>query len=264
MTAMKQHFYLRNLLQAKFEEIRLKNPQFSRRAFGKRLQLSAGAISELLNGRRKVSPALLKKISDRLMLDPEERSKLLTEGPKSPELQRDEVDSEYLRLSTDQFHIIGDWYHFAILTLMRTKDFKSSNEWIAKRLGLPVATVRVAIERLQRLEMVKEDKNGKLTRTKVRYRTTDDVANISVRKAHHQYLDNAKKALESVSVEKRDYTSLMMAIDPVDLPKAKVIIRKFHDELSLLMKDGKGPEVFQLLISFFPLTDSKPEHGELK
>lgn len=40
------------------------------------------------------------------------------------------------QLSMDQFAIIADWYHFAILNLINTPGFKSDISWIAKRLGL--------------------------------------------------------------------------------------------------------------------------------
>ncbi len=258
--AMKEQIAIQKLLQTKYEEIRDKNPSFSRRAFAKKLGISAGAVSELFNGRRQVSKGLAERLSDRLLLDPQERSELFKLFPEKrrykKESNEDEVTANYLQLSADQFHVIGEWYHFAILTLMRTSDFQSDPKWVSERLGLPITTIKQAIERLKRIELITEDKNGNLVRSKTRYRTTDDVANVSVKKAHLQYLDSARKALEQVPVDQRDFTSVMMAIDPANLPKAKELIRKFQDELTEVLETKPKSEVYQLHVSLFPLTET--------
>lgn len=250
---MKEQIIIQKILHQKFEELRTRNPSFSRRAFSKRLGLSAGAISELFSGQRKVSKKLAERIANKLSLDPQERAELFASFPQQSS-QQDTVDPTYLQLSADQFHIIGDWYHFAILTLMKTKDFKSDATWIAERLGLPKQIVRTAIDRLLRVGLVKEESNGKLTRSKAHYRTSDDVANISVRKAHSQYIEKAREALDTVPVEKRDYTSLMIAINPEKLTLAKEKIRKFQDKLAKELEVDPQSEVYQLCIHLFPLT----------
>lgn len=268
-SAMQEQLSLQKFLQARLEELRIRNPQYSRRAFSRRLGLSPGAISDIFNGRRRVSYKLARKITDRLGLDPQERTELLspfmakTLGTitRSDAAGSEILDSDYLQLSTDQFRVIGDWYHFAILVLMRSRGFKSDPQWISDRLGIGKSEVERAIARMVRLGIV-ERKNGKLTRSKKRYRTTDDVSSVAVRRAHHQYLEKAAEALHSVPVELRDFTSLMMSIDTKKLPRAKEIIRKFQDELSELLEDEPQAEVYQLLIQFFPLTQSKNLKGD--
>jgi uncharacterized protein (TIGR02147 family) len=258
---MKEQMAVQKLLHAKYEEQRHKNPAYSRRAFAKKLGLSAGAISELFNGRRQVSRDLARKLADRLLLDPQERSELFRLFPEKRKPRADEVASNYLQLSADQFHVIGEWYHFAILTLMRTANFKSDPQWIAERLGLPPSTIKQALERLKRMELIAEDRRGNLTRSPTRYRTTDDVANVSVKKAHLQYLESAKKALEQVPVRERDFTSVMMAVNPKNLPKAKERIRKFQDDMMELMETNPRTQVYQMLISLFPLTGTPDGQG---
>ncbi len=253
-TIMTEQVTLQQILINKFEEMRIRNPQFSRRAFSRRIGLSPGATSELLNGKRQVSAKVVERIVSRLSLDPQERAELLAFFKKKEDVQIDKVDPSYLQLSADQFCVIGDWYHFAILTLMRTKDFKSDSGWISKRLGLTSSLVRKAISRLVRLGLVDKTQNGNWKRSKIRYRTSDDKANASVRRAHFQYLDNAKEALQNLNVDQRDFTSLMMTLSPEQLPLAKVRIRKFQGELSKELEQKLGPEVFQLCIQLFPLT----------
>jgi transcriptional regulator with XRE-family HTH domain len=255
---MKAQAALQKILITRYEELRMKNPHYSQRAFSKRLGLSAGATNEVFRGRRKVSLKIASQIAERLNLDPQERAELFSAYPKVGEPVGKE-DPMYLQLSVDQFKVIGDWYHFAILTLMRSKGFKSDPTWIARRLRLSRATASSAIELLKRLGMIQEDFSGKLTRSKTRYRTSDDVSNFSVRKAHSDYLQNARQALDEIPVGRRDFTSLMMSLDLEQLPKIKERIRVFQDELSKEFETKPNREVFQLLVQLFPLTQIQEE-----
>src|SRR5690606_13180760 len=123
--------------------------------------------------------------------------------------------------------IIGDWYHFAILSLMKTKDFSAEPSFIAKRLGISETEASQAIERLARLEMIERDSEGQWKRARPKFRTSDDIPNISLQKAQRQNLDLALQALIDVPVELRDFTAITMPADPDLLPKAKELIRKF-------------------------------------
>jgi uncharacterized protein (TIGR02147 family) len=255
---MKEQLAFQKILLGKYEEARSKNAHYSRRAFSKKLGISAGAISELLSGQRKVSLKLAEKIIGRLELDPQERVELLElfpRGMKAPKSAGADK-SKYLQISADQFRVIGDWYHFAILTLMRSSTFKSNPDWIGQRFGIGSSIVVSALERLKRLGFIKEA-DKKLILAESLYRTSDDIANISVKRAHFQYLDKAREALETLAVEERDFTSLMLTMHPSQLPRAKELIRKFQDELMAELEDKPQPEVYQLCIQMFPLTKNK-------
>lgn len=256
---------VQRVLLTKYEELKSKNPHFSRRAFSQKLGLSAGSVCELLNGQRKISIKLAERIAQKLSLDPQERAELFKLFPEKGLRSKESDDSSkpnYLRLSADQFRVIGEWYHFAILTLMRTRDFKSDIAWIAERLGLSLTVVKTAIERLMRLDIIHQDHSGTMIRSKMRYRTSDDVSNASVRLAHNDYLENARKALDTLPVEERDFSSLMLTFSPEQLPRAKEIIRKFQDDFAAEMEAGASSEVYQLYIQLFPLTQVRKNLGE--
>jgi hypothetical protein len=76
---------------------------------------------------------------------------------------------------------------------------------------------------------------------------------------HLETLDQGKEKLE-LDVELRDFSSIMLAIDPEKLPEAKTIIREFRQKMASLLKHGHRSEVYQLAIQFYPLTiESKQE-----
>ena len=76
----------KELLQA-FEAIKVRNPSFSIRAFANRLGIGSGALSQILNGRRKVSQKMAEQLLDRSLIPPDRKKKILG----SPASQRDSV-----------------------------------------------------------------------------------------------------------------------------------------------------------------------------
>ncbi len=249
---------IQRLLSEKLGEIKAKNPSYSLRAFAKRSGLSSGALSQILSGKRKVSWKIAERLSETLALDPQERSEVLGQFPErrrhlSPELSR--AQDQYLQLSADQYKAIGEWQHFALLSLLNVHDFQNDVGWIARRLGLPTKTASQALERLKRLGLVETTESGSLRRTQGRIRSSDDIASASLRRAHSANLTLAQEKLESVDVENRDYTAITMAIDPSQLPQAKELIRKFQDELASLLESGTKSEVYKLCVQLFPLTN---------
>ena len=62
-------------------------------------------------------------------------------------------------------------------------------------------------------------------------------------------------------MEERDFSSIMVALDPEKLPEVKTIIREFRQKLATLVKDGHRSEVYQLAIQLYPITKSNNQRG---
>lgn len=241
-------------LQNHYQLIKERNPSYSIRAFAKRVGVAPGTLSLVLNGKRKVSPKLVNKIADNLGLDPIERSEIL----KGFQEKKITNKSSYTKLANDQFNILGEWHHFAILNLIKTKSFQSDVNFIAERLGLSSTKVEKALERLERLGLIAKDNYGIITRTNEKLRTEDDVANMALRKSHFETLELANRSLEKDDVNDRDFTWLTFAFDVNKMKKAKEIIRRFQDEfLEVAREDSTDDEVYRLAVQFFPLSNLK-------
>ncbi len=257
---------IQTILHRKLVEIRKKNPQYSTRAYAKKLGISSGALTEILNGTRPVSRKIAERISVKLMLDPMERSSVMKDYLTAANKKR--VSKEqiaYLKLSMDQFAVMSEWYYFAILSMIQTRNFESSANFVAERLGLSVSIVEKAIERMMRLGVITEAPDGTWVRAPGGHRTTDDLANTSVQKNHFQTLELAKKALEERAVEERDFTSLTFPLDYQNLPEAKQMIRKFQNDLyERFNRDQKPKDVFRIAMQLFPLTINAPEKARKK
>ena len=247
---------IQSVLQSKLTEVQLKNAAFSLRAFSKRLEMSPGAVSQILNGKRFVSKKVAQKICDKLLLDPQEKSEIVGLFPeiKKEILNNTTLEPNYLQLQSDQFRVISDWYYLAILSLIKIRGFKQKPQWISRRLGISEKEAKEALTRLKRLRLIEKDKNGALKRSAPRYRTSDDTRDLSVQKSHFQSLELAQKSLTVDAVEKRDFTSITMAINSKKMDQAKILIRKFQDELSSLLEDSTPNEVYRLCVQLFPLS----------
>lgn len=250
-------------------ELQSKNPAFSLRAFAKRLGVSPSTISMVLSGNRTVSVRLARRLCDRLLLDPTERNSILKQFPDRGHYKNQNregisggaVLGSVLKLSSDQFRLMSEWYYFAILSLIKTHDFRSDPVWIAKRLGIASKKARNAIEVMRRLGILAVNSEGALIRTAQQIRTTDDVADVSLRKSHYQSLELARESLERDPIDLRDLTYLTLPVDPSVLPEAKQRIREFLREMDefLTSRSLSLSEVYRVGVQFFPLTKLKVE-----
>jgi len=195
------------------------------------------------------SSETLQKIATRLQLANTDLEILLTKNP-TPEFEV---------IKAEQFRFIADWYHYAILELVSLKEFNSSMPWIAQRLSISEKTAAIAVGRLLSLGLLKSDKKGKIVGLSANATSVVPQGPTAASKEHErQVLEAAKQALEDISIEHRMQSSMTLAIPMSRVPEAKEKIRKFRRELTAsLQRPGDRDAVYQLSISFFPLTNTK-------
>lgn len=231
------------------------NPRYSLRAFARCLKTDPSFLSKLIHRKRALTLEVFQQYSEELGLDPNAKEyfyKKMKEPSTKP-------FTDYTQLTMDQFQIISDWYHYAILELIGIEGFKGEPRWIAKKLGITVLEVNAAVDRLLRLEYISISKKGVWKNISGAH-TTVHINNTSgaLRKYQNQVLKLAGAAMENIPIELRDQSTMVMSINLSDLPKAKEFIKKFRRELCTLMeKRRKLTEVYQLSVSFFPLTTIK-------
>jgi transcriptional regulator with XRE-family HTH domain len=236
---MTTHDVFRHKLRSKLGELTEKNPRFSLRAFAIKTGLSPSVLSRVLNGKRNLSLKTMARLSRVLELE------------FNPSV--DEVPSQTLGLET--FKVLADWYHFPIIELMRSEDFEGDAAWIAKRLGLPLAIVQAALDRLERLDLV-ERVSGKLKPTTDQFlKTTDDIASDAIRCHHRQMLAKADAALDE-DLDSREFQGINISFNFAELPEAKKMIRDFVKKFNRRFASRKGRDVYQLNLQFFNLTSA--------
>lgn len=236
------------LLKAELLRRKRDNKSYSLRAFAEYLQVPPGRLSEILAGKRPISKKMKTKLSERLGFTAI-HDLLESSSPAFTFAQRE----DYHFLTDDAFSVLADWYHFAILSLADTKDFKTDPKWIAKRLNISVFQAKDSLEKLKNLGLI-ELKGTKLRKTNKNFSTTTDMESHALRISHRQSIEQALLALNEVPLELRDITGITLAIDLKRLPLAKKIIKEFRLKMSDLLEKGDQSEVYNLNIQLYPVS----------
>lgn len=158
----------------------------------------------------------------------------------------------------DQFEVVSNWIHMAIISLSETYDFDPSPEAIARRLGnrASVNEVRAALERLKSLGLIVFDDKGRFKPNQNRITTPDDVRNAGVRRYHREVSALAQEAIERVPLECREFQAFSISIPHSKVSLAKELVRKFRSQFAKAIGLEPGHEVFQMNIQLFQLTEN--------
>ena len=217
--------------------------------------MSPATVSEISSGKRRVTLKMALRISEQLNLSPQEKERLVEtfQSEKVRPLPRREL--VFHQLKEDEFQLIADWQHFAILSLLKIAPKKATQ--ISTALSLSMLVTQKSLERLVRLDLIKQDKNRVYHRVSKPISTSDGVSSLAIRKSHLQDLDFARTSLEQDDLELRDFTSVTLAIDEKRLPEAKKIIRDFRDRLMQFLEKDSPKSVYKFSIQLYPLTRGK-------
>ena len=107
-----------------------KNPNYSLRAFAKALEINVGTLSALMSGRRPLTAKTAKKLCDQLDYSPVQRENILKRiphGHQTANVKLLTLKEERLELEEQCFRIISDWYHYAILQIIRTDHYREKS-----------------------------------------------------------------------------------------------------------------------------------------
>lgn len=240
-------------LQSKLMEKCKVNSRYSLRAFAAFLQMDPSSVSQLLSGKRKASNKVIRHVCDRLSATPRETNEFLVVAKRKKHIPQ---VPEYSLVTEDAFAYISNWYHYAILELTYVESFESDPSWIARTLGISVTEAKIALERLLRLGLLKEE-DGVYKKTN-QFITNIPKAGYSSnpqKELQRQILQKALLALDSVDPTDRDMTSMTMAIDVDRLPEAREVITKFRRELCALLENGEQTRVYNLGIQLYPVSE---------
>ncbi|MFL5812300.1 MAG: TIGR02147 family protein [Bdellovibrionia bacterium] len=241
-----------------------KNPGYSLRSFARSLGIHHTTLSRLIAGKRGLNSKSIQRLCGALKLSQAEASLYLDgKATEAPPLD----SAHYQNLALDTFISISEWYHDAILELTHIQGFKGDPKWIATKLGIKASQVKTAVERLQRLELLSITPRNQwidLSRDNTT-NVSNDITSAALRKLQKQILELSMEALEEIPRAHRDHSSTTLAIEAADLPEIKERIKKFRFELTSFVqrKSVKANSVYQLAVSFFPLTPIEIPKGDL-
>lgn len=111
----------RTFLQHELDRRQTRNPRYSLRAFARSLGFDHASLSQILRGRRRLTPRLIRRLGARLQVP-----RLAVELHCADENER------------------------ALAAVVAHPSFRPDSRWLAKLLGIPIDEVNVALQRLVR------------------------------------------------------------------------------------------------------------------
>lgn len=240
---------------------------FSLRKFSRQINFGAHSyLVMILRGRRSLTLKQVPPLSEGLDLNHDERVYFQTliqlDNAKTDEeknlikLWLNDLNPrrEYRILEVEQYHLIADWIHMAILTLAKIKGAEITPENIYELIDHKVALpkVREAFERLLDLGYLKEEA-GKITPAQESVKTKDGVPNKGAREYHKQVSKLAIEAIEEQDTTMREFQSFAVTLPEGKITLAKDMIRKFRNQLALVLESEPGHDVYQCNLQFFRL-----------
>ncbi len=254
--AMKTHLHEPEISRSNFvgllrQELQFrqeKNPRYSIRSFAKSLSIDQSFLTKILNGSRLPSTNLIQKTNRRL------KSDMLQAEKKAPQ-----TADLYTRIE-DTFHLIADWYHFALIELIRTDNFVPDEKWICRRLGINQTQLQLAVSRLVRVGLLEIQNKKWILKTDSLSWTNNLRTSEARRMLQKQISLMSHMAIDEVDFNLRDHSSLTIALDPDLIPELKQRLTQFRQSLDQLIqeKSTQPREVYQFTFSMFPVSQQAP------
>lgn len=238
-----------HFISDEFKKRKARNPNFSVRSFARWLEVSPAQLSQLMNGKRTLTPKTMSKIASRLGLSPFEQRELAATALKnqSPTTKRN-------ILAEDRFRLIADWYHLAILSLVKIKGAKADPRWVARRLGISSEEANQALTRLERLQILSLNPLKQIGEP---FEVSSEIPSEAIQRFHRQNLLKGIEKLEEVPVDSRQFQTMSLLLSQSQVAKFKKFIDEFIDSAASKFENKNATDVYNLNVQLYPVTKLK-------
>ncbi len=265
--------FLKAVLQSKTDQ----NPNYSMRSFAKKLGLSPGGLSLILNKKKKLSVARAYEVANSIELNSNEIEYFVTlvqlesslnEKMKhqcleklkklNPRLQNAKELRKAL-LNLEKFKMISKWYGLVILELLSEVENNWNFKTIQTYLNISKNELELMLERLIKLGLILEYK-GIYKRITSSILVDSSYPNDGLR---NYYKEIHKKSFESITEQtpnEKVIGTQVFAFDTDQLKDVEKLTYEYLDKLEELSLKGKNKtQVYQALANVFCIATNK-EH----
>lgn len=253
-----------DILTSIFDFRKNKNPHYSIRAFARDLEMSPSRLSELMNNiGGGISGSLATKMSNNLKLKPQEKKFFLdtilatsarnrqVRKLASKRIEKAKKSKLLLELQEEQFKIISDWYHAAILELTQIDSFHKSPDWIAQTLGISEVQAKEAVTRLKKVGLIQVRSDGAWEIHPDAYQTFSK-SSLAVRKFHQQIMSMAAQSIAHDPALERECQAMIVAIPKKSLPKFSEKMRDFLRDCWEDIGDDEKDSLYSFSVQLTP------------
>ncbi|KMQ51175.1 hypothetical protein CHISP_1881 [Chitinispirillum alkaliphilum] len=256
--------YLKDFYEYKKDQ----SSYFSYRYMGNKLNLDAGFLVKVLQGKANISNKSIPVIVRFLKLEAREAEyfDLLVRFAKAKTGKECEFLFERImalrgidmnRVEDRQYEFYSHWYHNAIRALLSYYSFQGDYKELAKLLSPPITEKQAedSISLLLSMGFIKRDKLGFFVLTDKTITTGEKWHSPAIHAFQKETISMARESLDRHTKEIRDISSVTISVSHKDLEEIKARASEFRKSL-LQMHTGNSPSdiVYQVNIQIVPLT----------
>lgn len=253
------------------------DPLFSYRVFAVAVHIDASLLVKILQGKRHLSAEGIEQFISffRFKSAKSEYFRELVaynKANREDELKRHFESLQKMRpaakrqIDEARYRYFQMWYFPMIRSAIDVFEYYSHEQ--AESLGslchpkLSATQVVDALNNLESLGLVKKTSSGRIIPSEAHLSTGDRWQSAAIQDYQRQMIEHAKNALNSISREKRDISTITLALDSSQLERIQAILAEARS--SIVRQVGAMPSnecdaVYQLNIQFFPVMQKDKE-----
>jgi uncharacterized protein (TIGR02147 family) len=258
-------------LQDFYTERRKKFPFFSYRFFGQKVGIDPGNLVKILQGKRHLSAAGIKRFIAYVQLSKKEAAyfEKLVQFKKAKREKDNKILFEKLLslqrvdpycVEPTQYEFYLEWHHTVILALINHIEFRGDYRDLAKRVqpSITVKQAQESVDLLLRLNLIHKDASGRFVLTSTLLSTGERWKSTAIRMFQKQVIRLGLEALERFAPAERDISTVTIAVAPGDLEEIKRVTGEYRRTIMQIASESEaGSRVYQLNIQLFPLSSGE-------
>jgi uncharacterized protein (TIGR02147 family) len=261
----------RLLLKDLYEDRKKLQPFFSYRYIGQKVGFSsAGFLTNILQGKRNISPDLVFKFAELYKFNRKETEyfELLVQYDQAKQHSQKRYYYEKMLavakskarvLSADQYEYFDKWYYVAIRELLNFYPFRGDYRELGRRVrpNLTPSEAKKAVDLLLRLNLIRKREDGVYVLTDQTITTAAAAPLVAVHNFQMATMDLAKEAIDRFPRERRSISTLTLSVSKDAFDRINEKLAGFRQEvLELVKNDQNVPDrVYQFNFQIFPMTD---------
>ncbi len=230
---------------------------------------SAGYLTQVIQGKSKVSKTMIRKFASVMDLQKREASyfelMVMYNQAKSHETKkkyfRNMINYKKGRihtLSPDEYEFYDRWYYSAIRAIFNYSSFNADYKGLAAMVvpRITVAEAKKAVGVLLKLGLIEMQKDGNYSLTSKHITTGFDTDSVVINNFVLNTIDISKDALYNFNKEDRSFSALTLSVSKKGYKEIKKRVDDFRAELvDYISNDTDIDRVCQVNFQLFPLTD---------
>lgn len=266
----------REFLKALYDARRQASPIFSYRFMAQRLDVDAGQLSRILQGKLHLPQRALAATIQLCRLEGREAAyfeelmrRARAKTPEEASRSQERLDALKVpaagEVESGQSEYYALWHHSVVRALASLEAMPQDAPTIARSCR-PALTEREADESLgllERLALLRRDGSGRLVPSEPHIAPHRSAPPELLRQWHSQAMSQARTSLEKTPPAERDMSTMTVAVNASDLAKVREWIADLRRQVRSLAANTAAPDrVFQVNVQCFPVAQRAKRVGK--